>query len=101
MINFSNSYVSFAIPTQLTLLTFNSYGFPDQTFSLIYCNFNITTFSYIEKTTNTLGTFLLNMLCFDSDQIGKLVKTNKLNFIVELTKIPPNFMKKASIYDLD
>lgn len=85
----------------IKLMTFNTFGFPDQTFSFIYCNFNVVTYSFIEKITNTTGTFLINLLCFDSDQNGSLVKTNKLNFIVELIKLPPEFMKKASIYDLD
>ena len=58
----------------IRLQTFNPYGNLDKTFSLIYCNFNVNTYAFIEKLTNPLGTFLVNMVCFDSDDKQQLPK---------------------------
>ena len=65
------------------------------------CNFNINTFNHIEKTTNSLGTFLINMVCFDDYNGGKLAKNNNMNFTVELQSFPEEFLKKTSIYNIN
>ena len=43
----------------MSLQMFNFYGTPDQSYSLVFCNFNVNTYAYIEKLTNPLGTFLV------------------------------------------
>ena len=84
----------------MNLLSFNSYGFPTKIYSLIFCNFNVKTFSYIEKITNTLGTFLVNMVCFSDVQNSKLTTSNQLKFTVELISFPPNFVKDNSVFTI-
>jgi hypothetical protein len=82
------------------LLSFNSYGYPTTIYALTYCNFNVQTFSYIEKMTNALGTFLINLVCFSDSQDPNATK-NLLKFNIELISFPPNFIKKNSIYDIN
>jgi hypothetical protein len=84
----------------LNLLSFNKYGFPTKTYSLTFCNFNVKTYSYIEKITNTLGTFLVNMVCFSDVQNSKSNETNQLKFTVELVSFPPNFVKDNSVFTI-
>jgi len=84
----------------LNILSFNRYGFPTNVYSLIYCNFNVKTYSYIEKITNTLGTFLVNMVCFSDVKNNKLNKSNQLKFTVELLNFPPNFIKENSVFTI-
>ena len=57
-------------------------------------------YSYIEKITNTLGTFLVNMVCFTDVQNSKETSSNQLKFIVELISFPPNFVKDNSIFTI-
>jgi hypothetical protein len=85
----------------MNLLSFNSYGYPTKVSSLIYCNFNVQTYSYIEKITNTLGTFLVNMVCFSDVQNTKLTTSNQLKFTVELISFPPNFVKENSVFTIN
>jgi hypothetical protein len=84
----------------LNLLSFNNYGYPTKIYSLIFCNFNVTTYSYIEKITNTLGTFLINMVCFSDVQDTNTTSKNQLKFVVELINFPPNFVKDNSIFTI-
>jgi len=84
----------------LNLLSFNRYGFPTKTYALTFCNFNVKTYSHIEKITNTLGTFLINMVCFSDVQNSKSNISNQLKFIVELVNFPPNFIKDNSIFTI-
>ena len=84
----------------INLLEFNKYGNATKIYALTYCNFNVNTFSFIEKMTNTLGTFLVNMVCFADTQDSKLSTKNQLKFTVELVSFPPNFIKDNSIYDI-
>ena len=81
----------------LNLLSFNTYGFPTKIYSLIYCKFDINTYTNIEKVTNSLGTFLVNMVCFADTQDTKLSTSNQLKFTVELVSFPPNFIKDNSV----
>ena len=84
----------------LNLLSFNTYGYPTKIYSLTFCNFNVQTYSYIEKITNTLGTFLVNMVCFSDVQDTKTSSNNQLKFAVELVSFPPNFIKDNSIFTI-
>lgn len=84
----------------LNLLSFNRYGFPTKVYALTYCNFNVKTYSYIEKITNTLGTFLVNMVCFSDVQNNTSIAANQLKFTVELISFPQNFVKDNSIFTI-
>lgn len=91
----------------LNLLSFNKYGYPTKNYALTYCKFNVQTYSYIEKITNNLGTFLVNMVCFTDTQDSSNTSTsstnvtnvsNQLKFVVELISFPPNFIKENSVF---
>ena len=69
------------------LLTYNTYGYQNNSYSLIFCNYNVQTYAFIEKITNSLGSFLVNMVCFDSNENRTLPKNN-LNFVIEISKFP-------------
>jgi len=84
----------------IRLQSFNSYGNIDKTYSLIYCNFNVNTYAFIEKLTNPLGTFLINMVCFDPDDKRQL-PNNTLNFNFEISKYPDSYLKEKNIYNLN
>lgn len=84
----------------LRLQQYNIYGNIDKSYSLVFCNFNVNNYAFIEKTTNPLGTFLLNMVCFDPDDKRQLPK-NTLNFEIELIQYPSAYINKNSIIDLD
>ncbi len=84
----------------IRLQQYNSYGNIDKTFSLISCNFNVNTYAFIEKLTNPLGTFLINMVCFDPDDNRQLPK-NTLNLSVEMSKYPDSYLKDKNIYNLN
>lgn len=84
----------------LNLLSFNKYGYPTKVYALTFCNFNVKTYSYIEKITNTLGTFLVNMVCFEDVQNSNKTLSNQLKFAVELISFPPNFIKDNSIFTI-
>jgi hypothetical protein len=84
----------------IRLQQFNIYGTVSKTFSLIFCNFDIKTYAFIEATTNQYGIFLLNMICFDSDEKRQL-PNNTLDFTVEVMQYSPEYVKKRSIMDLD
>jgi len=84
----------------MSLQMFNFYGTLDQSYSLVFCNFNINTYAYIEKLTNPLGTFLVNMVCFDSDKKRRL-PNNTLNFKFEISKYPIAYLKEKNIYNLN
>lgn len=84
----------------IRLQQFNSYGNIDKTFSLVFCNFNVNTYAFIEKLTNPLGTFLINMVCFDPDDKRQL-PNNTLNFSVEISKYPDSYLKEKNIYNLN
>lgn len=81
----------------LNLLKFNSFGYPTNSYSLTMCNFNVKTFDYIEKITNSLGTFFINLVCF-AETTDKV--KNELDFIVELKSFPPDFIKKNSLHNI-
>jgi hypothetical protein len=84
----------------IRLQQYNSYGNVEKTYSLISCNFNVNTYAFIEKLTNPLGTFLVNMACFDPDDNRQLPK-NTLNFSVEMSKYPNSYLKEKNIYNLN
>lgn len=84
----------------IRLQHFNSYGNVDKTFSLIYCNFNVNTYAFIEKLTNPIGTFLINMVCFDPDDKRQL-PSNTLDFSVEVSKFSDSYLKEKNIYNLN
>ncbi len=84
----------------ISLQTFNFYGSIDKSYSLIFCNFNVDTYSYIEKLTNPLGTFLINLVCFDLDNKRRL-PNNTLNFKFEISKYPVAYLKDENIYNLN
>lgn len=85
----------------LNLLSFNTYGFPTKVYSISSCNFNIQTYTYIEKMTNALGTFMVNMICFEDTQNNKSNPKNQLKFNVELLDFPKNFVKDNSVFDIN
>jgi hypothetical protein len=68
-------------------------------YPLTYCNFNIQTYEYIEKITNPLGNFLVNLVCIEND-LTKQNKDKNLNFIVELVKYPDAYIKQSNILNL-
>jgi hypothetical protein len=84
----------------ISLETFNTYGNVDKTYSLVFCKFNVDTYAFIEKLTNPLGTFFINMVCFDSDEKRKL-PNNTLNFNFEISKFPEAYIKQKNIYNLN
>jgi hypothetical protein len=84
----------------IRLQSFNSYGNIDKTYSLVFCNFNVNTYAFIEKLTNPLGTFLINMVCFDPDDKRQL-PNNTLNFSFEISKYPDSYLKEKNIYNLN
>jgi hypothetical protein len=84
----------------IRLQQYNSYGIPDKSFSLISCNYDVNTYAFIEKMTNNLGTFLVNMLCVDPVEGGKLAK-NTLNFSVEVSKFSDSYLKEKNIFNLN
>jgi hypothetical protein len=84
----------------IRLQAYNSYGNIDKTYSLVFCNFNINTYAFIEKLTNPLGTFLINMVCFDPDDKRQL-PNNTLNFNFEISKYPDSYLKEKNIYNLN
>jgi hypothetical protein len=84
----------------IRLQQFNVYGNIDKTFSLVFCNFNVNTYAFIEKLTNPLGTFLINMVCFDPDDKRQL-PNNTLNFSVEMSKYPDSYLIGQNILNLN
>jgi hypothetical protein len=85
----------------LNLLSFNTFGFPTNVYSLVSCKFNVKTFAYIEKMTNALGTFMVNMVCFEPTQNNISNSKNQLKFTVELVNFPKNFIKNNSIFNIN
>jgi len=85
----------------LNLLSFNTYGYPTKVYAITSCNFNVQTYAYIEKMTNTLGTFMVNMVCFEDTQNNKANPKNQLKFTVELINFPKDFVKDNSIFDVN
>ena len=85
----------------LNLLSFNTYGYPTKVYSISSCNFNIQTYAYIEKMTNALGTFMVNMVCFEDTQNNKANPKNQLKFTVELISFPKDFIKDNSVFDVN
>jgi hypothetical protein len=85
----------------LNLLSFNTYGYPTKVSALTFCNFNVSTYSYIEKITNTFGTFMINMVCFEDTQNTKANSQNQLKFTVELINFPSNFVKDNSVFEIN
>jgi len=86
----------------LNLKVFNNNGQSYLTNTLTHCNFNVQTYSFIEKITNALGTFLVNVVCISPENNSNPSQSkNKLNFTVELIKFPDNFIKNNSIYDIN
>ena len=47
-----------------------------------------------------MGVFLINMVCFDSDEKRQL-PNNTLNFGVEISKYPDSYLKEKNIYNLN
>jgi hypothetical protein len=85
----------------LNMLSFNTYGYPTKVYALTSCNFNVQTYTYIEKMTNALGTFMVNMVCFEDTQNDKANPKNQLKFTVELVNFPTNFVKDNSVFDIN
>jgi hypothetical protein len=85
----------------LNVLSFNSYGYPTKVFTLTSCNFNVKTYAHIEKMTNNLGTFMVNMVCFEDTQNSKSNPKNQLKFTVELINFPKDFIKDNSVFDIN
>ena len=77
------------------------YGFPTKVYALTSCNFNINTFAFIEKMTNTFGTFMVNMVCFEDTQNINSNSKNKLKFNVELINFPKDFIKDNSVFNIN
>jgi len=87
-LNLNNGKIS------LDLINFNRYGSPENYYSLTVCNYNINTFKDIESVNSDNINFLTNLVCINSNT------NNKLEFDVELSKFPDNFISKTSIYDI-
>jgi hypothetical protein len=87
-LNLNNGKVS------LDLINFNRYGSAENYYSLTVCNYNINTFKDIESVNYDNVNFLVNLVCINSNT------DNKLDFDVELSKFPDNFISKTSIYDI-
>ena len=82
----------------ISLKTYNMYGFSDDSYSLIIGDFDINTYKHIEIVTiENIFSIFVNMVYFDSNKTGKLSKNNKLNFVVENISLPVNFIKNANI----
>lgn len=85
----------------LNMLSFNTYGYPTKVYALTSCNFNVQTYAYIEKMTNPLGTFMVNMVCFEDTQNNIAKPKNQLKFTVELVNFPTNFVKDNSVFEIN
>ena len=85
----------------INLLSFNSFGHPTKNYALTQCNFNVKTFAFIEKITNNLGEFLVNMVCFTDTTTNNQIQKNQLEFTVELMKFPTSFIKDNSVFDIN
>ena len=66
----------------IDLLQFNMYGNVKQTHSLSSCAFDVKTGKFIEKITNSFGTFFVNLVCIDG--------STKLQFNVINNALPTN-----------
>lgn len=84
----------------INLLSFNTFGFPTKIYALTSCNFNVQTYAYIEKISNTLGTFMTNMICFEDTQNNTNSK-NQLKFDVDLISFPTNFVENNSVFQIN
>ena len=83
----------------ISLLSFNNYGMPINIYTLTSCKFNVQTYAYIEKITNTLGTLLVNVVCFQNINTNANPNTNaNLNLNVEMIKMPQDYIKKNTIH---
>lgn len=51
--------------------------------------------------TNRLGTFMVNMVCFEDTQNNKANPKNQLKFIVELVNFSTNFIKDNSVFEIN
>ena len=85
----------------LNMLSFNTYGYPTKIYALTSCNFNVQTYAYIEKMSNSLGTFMVNMICFEDTQNNNANPKNQLKFTVELLNFPDNFIKDNSVFEIN
>jgi hypothetical protein len=83
---------------QIKLQTYNSYGVPDNTFTLVYCNYNINTLENIEKS-KLDNNIRYNLVCIDDDNNSKL-NLNKLNFSIEIVKYSDEYVKKMSVISI-
>jgi len=81
----------------ISLRKYDSYGNIEDTFALVYCNFDIETGKDIVSfsPSGKISTFI-NMVCFASNK-EDMSKSNKLDFIIENVSLPSPFAKKASI----
>ena len=80
----------------LNILSFNKYGFPTNVYPLISHNYDPkNSFAYIEKVTNSSGSFYVNIVGFADSQS---YSSNKLSFTVELISFPVNYIKDNSLF---
>jgi hypothetical protein len=84
----------------INLKTFNTYGYENSSYSLISCDYNVNTYKDIEKITSSDISYFVNLVCFDDDSNRKY-PTKTLNFDVELTKFPKDFIINTSIFDIN
>lgn len=83
---------------QIKLETYDSYGVADNTFTLVYCNYNTITLQNIEMS-NIQNSIKYNLICFDDDSNPKL-SLNKLNFSIEIIKFSDEYIKKMSVISI-
>jgi hypothetical protein len=83
---------------QIKLQIYNTYGEPDNSFTLVYCNYNTVTLQNIEKSIlqNNIN---YNLVCFDDDNNTKF-PLNKLNFSIEIVKYSDEYIKKTSVISI-
>jgi len=90
----------------INLQTYNMYGYPDNSFKMVHCNYIVDNLDYIESakldidnTNKIKENILLNLVCIDDNKNSKL-KSNELSFSVEIIKYSDEYIKKMNVISI-
>jgi hypothetical protein len=92
----------------INLQIYNTYGYPENSFKMVHCNYIIDNLDYIEslkldndyiEKNKIKENILLNIVCIDDNKNSKL-KSNELNFSIEIVKYSDEFIKKMNIISI-
>ena len=84
---------------KIFLEKYDSNGFVNNTFMMIYCDYNLNTSSFFEKSTVDNKTYNLHLVCFDSIK-NRTLPNNDLDFSVEMIKYSGKYLIENSIYNI-